>query len=151
MIGVEISRVEWQCRAGVAELADARDLKSRDPKGRPGSIPGPGTNEVHTQRPEYPPGLMVSYRNEALRPLLRCLGYNTQPVAAGGNPFFRVIGEGGVDELRQLPLMVPSSSNCPLNVQPLKSGALTEIVGYIPVTGALRKATAPSDTSGSTT
>src|SRR5688572_8210275 len=29
--------------AGVAELADARDLKSRDPKGRPGSMPGPGT------------------------------------------------------------------------------------------------------------
>jgi hypothetical protein len=29
--------------AGVAELADARDLKSRGPKGRPGSIPGPGT------------------------------------------------------------------------------------------------------------
>ena len=28
--------------AGVAELADARDLKSRGPKGRPGSIPGPG-------------------------------------------------------------------------------------------------------------
>ena len=30
--------------AGVAELADARDLKSRGPKGRPGSIPGPGTS-----------------------------------------------------------------------------------------------------------
>src|SRR5215204_302342 len=29
--------------AGVAELADARDLKSRAPKGRVGSIPAPGT------------------------------------------------------------------------------------------------------------
>ena len=28
--------------AGVAELADARDLKSRGPKGRVGSIPTPG-------------------------------------------------------------------------------------------------------------
>ena len=43
MIWSKIGRVEWQGRAGVAELADARDLKSRDPKGRPGSIPGPGT------------------------------------------------------------------------------------------------------------
>ena len=83
--------------------------------------------------------------------IARLVYYSTQPVAAGGNPLFSVIGYGDVDELCQLPLMVPSSSNCPLNVQPLNSGALTETVGYIPVTGALRKATAPSDTSGSTT
>ena len=31
--------------AEMAELADARDLKSLGPKARPGSIPGLGTND----------------------------------------------------------------------------------------------------------
>jgi predicted secreted Zn-dependent protease len=42
VFGREAERLECD-RAGVAELADAQDLKSCDPKGRPGSMPGPGT------------------------------------------------------------------------------------------------------------
>ena len=45
--GVLSGGLPQSAMAGVAELADARDLKSRDPKGRPGSMPGPGTNRLN--------------------------------------------------------------------------------------------------------
>ena len=45
---------EWQNHAGVAELADARDLKSRD-ESRTGSIPVTGTTSEGANTVPFPP------------------------------------------------------------------------------------------------